>query len=300
MRKLFLATIGMVLGVGGAFAGDGSSTAGFLNLPSSSRLAGLGEAGLALVDGSQGLGVNPASLGRFKGQGVGLTHGIYVDESALEDLTYARATKAGAFGVGVRYFSAGKIDELDTTGATVGSFTPSDLALTAGYGRALKYLKVGGAVKYIRSKLVDSASTITLDLGIESRPLLQKKLRLALVGQNLIGSLKYETEKSDLPRMIRAGGTYSVKDPWDVALDFGFPKDGDTEWSLGTEYRLRMAEPWGVALRTGYNSRRADVSGGEGFALGLGVKRNKMTVDYAYVPFGDIGSTHWITIGWAW
>lgn len=283
-----------------AMAGDGSSTAGFLNLPSSSRLAGMGEAGLALVDGSQGLGVNPASLGRLKGQGVGLTHGLYVDESSLEDLTYARATSLGGFGVGVRYFSAGKIDELDTAGATVGSFTPSDLALTAGYGRALKYVKVGGAVKYIRSKLVDSANALTVDLGIESNPLLRKKLRLALVGQNLIGSLKYETEKSDLPRILRAGGTYSVKGQWDVAVDLGFPKDGDTEWSLGTEYRLKMAEPWGVALRTGYNSRRADVSGGEGFALGLGVKRNKMTVDYAYVPFGDIGSTHWISLGWAW
>lgn len=300
MRKRATMLAALLMGVLPAMAADGSSTAGFLNLPTSGRLAGMGEAGLALIDGSQGLVVNPASLGRFQGQGVSLTHGIYVDDSSLEDIAYARALKAGAFGVGVRYFSAGKLDELDTTGATVGSFTPNDLALTAGYGRAFKLLKAGAAVKYIRSKLVASASAITLDLGIESRPLLQKKLRLALVGQNLIGSLKYETEKSDLPRMIRAGGTYSVKDQWDAALDLGFPKDGDTEWSLGTEYRLKMAAPWGVALRTGYNSRRADVSGGEGFALGLGVKRNKMSVDYAYVPFGDIGSTHWITIGWAW
>ena len=36
-----------------------------------------------------------------------------------------------------------------------------------------------------------------------------------------------------------------------------------------------------------------------GFAAGFGVKISRLTLDYAFVPFGDLGDTHRMTLGWS-
>ncbi len=74
------------------------------------------------------------------------------------------------------------------------------------------------------------------------------------------------------------------------------PVDGSPEPT--GESRLKIQKPWGVALRGGYNTRTSDVSGFTGFSLGLGVDHKNLTVDYAFLPFGDLGTTHWITLGY--
>jgi hypothetical protein len=51
-------------------------------------------------------------------------------------------------------------------------------------------------------------------------------------------------------------------------------------------------------LRGGYNTRTSDVDGFTGFIMRLGVEHKDLTVDYALLPFGDVGTTHWITLGY--
>lgn len=296
--KIVLA-LSVVLAAVSARAGNGGSAGAFLTLPVGARSAGLAEGGVALAVDAHALFLNPAAMAALKTASVVGTHGAYIDSSFIDQIAYVRPLSGGsAWGAGLQYFSAGSVDETDLSGSTVGSFTPSDLALSGGYARTLGSVRVGGSLKYIRSTLVDSASALSLDLGVESNPLAGNKLKLGLAGQNLIGSLKYEQESSDLPMTVKAGAAYTVKGNWDAVLDVAFPKDEDSYYSVGTEYRLKMADPWGLALRGGYNTRTSDVDGFTGFSLGLGVTRQAMTVDYAFLPFGDVGSTHWITLGW--
>lgn len=298
MKRILAA--GFMLGMAGTTlaGGNGGSAGAFLTLPAGARSAALAEGGMALAVDAHALFLNPAAMAALKSAGVVGTHGAYIDSSFIDQIAYVRPLSDGAWGAGLQYFSAGSVDETDLAGSTVGSFTPSDLALTGGYARTLGSVRVGGSLKYVRSTLVDSASALSLDLGVESRPLVKDRLKLALAAQNLIGSLKYDQESSDLPMAIKAGAAYAVKGNWDAVLDVSFPKDEDAYASLATEYRLKMADPWGLALRGGYNTRTSDVDGFTGFSMGLGVTHNRLNVDYAFLPFGDVGTTHWITLGW--
>lgn len=299
MKKYF--ALGVLLGLSGSLwaGGNGGATGAFLTLPAGARSAAMAEGGVALAMDAHALLLNPAALAGLKNASVVGTHGAYLDSSFVDQIAYARPKgKTGAWGVGLQYFSAGSVEETDTLGNPVGSFNPNDLALTVGGAKAFRRLTAGANVKYVRSKLIDSANAFSLDLGLSSRPMLKDRLNLAFVGQNLIGSLKYDQEKNDLPRVFKAAAGYAVKDNWDVAADVVFPTEEDSYFGLSSEYRLKSEGPWGLALRGGYNTRTSDVDGFAGFSMGLGVTRHAMTVDYAFLPFGDVGSTHWITLGW--
>ena len=298
--KRFLVMGLSVLVTGAVWAGgNGGSAGAFLALPSGARSVSMGEGGLAATVDGNALQINPAAMaGLNRGSIVG-THGAYVDSSFYDNVSYVNPqNKWGAWGVGFQYFSAGSIDKTDSSGNPDGSLAPNDLAITGGYARAVGPVKVGAGLKYIQSTLVDKATTVSMDVGVESRPLLNERLTLGLVGQNLMGSLKYDTESNDLPMTIKAGAGYKIKKNWTAVADMTFPKGADSSYSVGTEYRLKIQEPWGVALRGGYNTRTSDVGGFTGFSFGIGVDHKDLTVDYAFLPFGDLGTTHWITLGY--
>jgi len=49
-----------------------------------------------------------------------------------------------------------------------------------------------------------------------------------------------------------------------------------------------------LALRVGYKTNQ-DV--GSGITAGIGFKMGKVSIDYGYVPYGDLGNTHRISLG---
>ncbi|MBA7510386.1 hypothetical protein ES705_02370 [subsurface metagenome] len=63
---------------------------------------------------------------------------------------------------------------------------------------------------------------------------------------------------------------------------------------LGVDYKL--SNNVNVAWRIGYNTKTTDVGGLGGCSLGLGGNFKRYRVDYAFVPFGDLGDTHRISI----
>jgi hypothetical protein len=295
-----ISAVGLILIAGSLWAGGNGGTAGsFLTMPAGARSASMGEGGLASTVDAHVLQLNPAGMAGLDRASVVGTHGAYVDSGFSDTVSYVNPkSKIGAWGVGFQYFSAGSIDKTDTSGNADGSLSPNDLALTGGYAREVGPVRVGGGLKYIRSTLVDTASTVSVDVGVEGG-LMKDRLTLGLVGQNLMGSLKYDVESNDLPMAIKAGAGYEIRKNWVVVGDLTFPKDSDSYMSVGTEYNWKLGAPWTVGLRGGYNTRTSDVDGFTGFSMGMGVQHKDLTVDYAFLPFGDIGSTHWITLGYA-
>jgi hypothetical protein len=51
-------------------------------------------------------------------------------------------------------------------------------------------------------------------------------------------------------------------------------------------------------LRGGYTTRRNDANGLSGASVGFGVALRTLSFDYAWVPFGDLGDSHAITLIW--
>jgi hypothetical protein len=52
-----------------------------------------------------------------------------------------------------------------------------------------------------------------------------------------------------------------------------------------------------VALRTGYQFGR-NTGAGSGFSVGMGLTFSNLGLDYAFVPYGDLGDTHRISLGY--
>jgi hypothetical protein len=276
----------------------GTTTGEFLTLGAGARTPAMGGAGVALADDATSLYYNPSAMTQVKSQSVVLMHTAYLDSSYFSQGAYVRNMgNKGSFGANVHYFSAGSIDSLDKDNNPTGSITPNDMAVTVGYSRLVGPVSVGAGVKYVKSELVDSASTWALDLGVLSQPFLRDRLRLGGSVSNLGGTLKYETEKEDLPLVIKAGAAYNLSDRLAIALDGAFPKREDAYAMGGVEYEMPVAKDWSAAGRLGYNTGTAgDVSGLTGVTFGAGLKRKGLGIDYSLVPQGDLGMTHWISL----
>lgn len=278
--------------------GAGTSSGDFLSLGAGSRLAGLGGGGIALIDDASSLYWNPGAMTRVNHQSAVLMHASYLQSSAFSQGYYVRDLDgAGTVGAGLTYFSYGDMDRTDDSGQPDGSFTPNDLTATVGYAREFGPISAGGGVKYVKSTIVDSASTLAFDLGVLSKPLLNDKLRLAASVTQLGGKIKFDKESEDLPQEYRFGIDYLVMPKLHAVVDLALPKAGDTYIAGGLEYAQPLANDWRCSGRAGYSTKSAgDVSGLTGVTFGLGVARKSLGFDYALVPQGDLGMTHWIAL----
>ena len=110
------------------------------------------------------------------------------------------------------------------------------------------------------------------------------------VSLNNLGSKFGEAE---LPSEIKAGIAYRLlKDR--LTLGAGLDSGEKTRLHLGAEYLLfdRFAIRGGLEANEG----RKELDEGTGLSLGLGVNFNRFRLDYAMVPYGDLGNTHRVSL----
>ncbi|MFA6317941.1 MAG: PorV/PorQ family protein [Elusimicrobiota bacterium] len=300
----------------GAVSGERATTAGtFLKLPAGARSVSLGEACSAGCGGPDALFWNPARLGVRPELGssgpesrprhsAALSHVEYLEGSSLEQAAYSYSSSWGSVGAGFRYLSVGRIVETDETGASMGSFSPSDAAFLLGYARTLgegasflEGFSLGASAKYLESQVLAMARSWAVDLGILSPSYLGNSLSFAAVLRNLGGDLKFETESEELPLEGRLGAACRFLGSWQVSLDIGIPRDDDLFGAMGVEYSRRAGKDWTVSGRAGFNSKLVgDVRGFSGAAFGLGLGFRGLGFDYALRPMGSLGSPHHFTL----
>ncbi|MBI4369931.1 MAG: PorV/PorQ family protein [Elusimicrobia bacterium] len=308
--SLFL-TLNSQLSTRNSFASDfsssakGTTSAGFLKLAAGARAAALGEAYAAMANDATALYWNPAALTRLPRKSASFMHALHLDSSFFDYAAYGQPIKwksskqktsfaKNYVGFALQYFSAGAITQTDETGTPTGSFTPNDLAFTAGYGKKLGTYSIGANAKLVRSTIDDTAQTIAVDLGFLSPAHFSGLWRYGLSVSNLGGSLQYGSGSAEsLPLIIRWGNAFRLGSSWSAALDVAAPKDNAPYWALGTEYYIPMGGRWNLSPRAGYNTRSSDDLGGlSGISFGFGTGTSALGFDYAFVPFGDLGITH--------
>ncbi|MCX7940335.1 MAG: PorV/PorQ family protein, partial [Endomicrobia bacterium] len=282
------------------FSGEGVGTTAlsFLKLEGSAKIAGLGGVVCGISDDVSSIFGNPAGLGLVNNKEISLMYGMLYEGIVYNNIGYVHPIReVGSFGVGLRYISYGEIEGLDEYGNPTSNFTPTDLAIIISYAKELNGFNLGGSIKYISSKIRKTAQAVGLDLGVMKNGLLDNKLSVGLVIQNLGTKIKYNTEEESLPMNIKIGCGYKVIDNLLCGLDISLPNDNDVVISLGGEYKYKVSDDIEAKVRLGFTTLTKDVEGSlKGISIGLGGGYKTFGIDYAFVPYGELGQTHRISL----
>lgn len=246
----------------------------------------------------------------------------------------SRVPSNKCIGISATYLNAGIMEGRDTTGSLTGdSFTASDLSISLAYGRNLHSivgmpLSAGLALKFIKQEISKySANTVAFDAGLMYPfKAIGVPCNFGAAVLNVGAPVKFIREEYPLPLTYKAGFSFMpfVKSmlPLLVSVDASFPNDGDMGWRVGTEFAAGSI----LALRAGYINQdsvtRSALAGGEiglandsvasrltglmaGFGINIPMGRfsgsdGSLSLDYAFVPYGELGNTHRISLGVKW
>jgi outer membrane protein OmpA-like peptidoglycan-associated protein len=321
------------LGAGPAWgAGEGTTAAPFLKIGTSSRAEGMGGAFTAVANDVDASYYNPAGLSQLRRSTVGLSHMEWFQGIRYESIDYAdKFDNIGAIGINLGYLYMGDIPKtLETSTGdydtnSSGTFGASDLLGSISWAGSIfmRENKIGVSVKVIQES-IDSSQSFSVGLDLGDQVLLSRmrwyrdaakegwavRLIPSAVGisvKNLGTPVKYTYQNDPLPMMATAGLAYQFMDD-----DLTFVADeemqiteGVNSTHVGAEYWIRTGQQSGqedsfdIALRAGYRTGY-DASSAPGFSVGAGLVFSSLGLDYAYMPFGDLGVTHRISLKYSW
>ena len=307
-RGVFTLWVGLLLGLGGsAWAGSysseakGTSAAAFLKLPASARAVALGDATIDVSADAAALDWNPAGLAVLESRHAVLGHTALVEGMSHSQGYFAQSTKAGAWGAGLSYYSAGQIDETESSvGDVVGSFHPNDWAGSLGYARRWGGWSLGAAAKYVRTTVIETDETLAVTAGLLSPALWGDRVRLGAALRNAGGTLRLGTTDRSLPTEIGIGGSLTALKGLTLTADLKAPRDNDPYAGGGLEAGLTPIPDWEMAARAGWNGAvESSLGGGAGLAAGFGAAYRGIGIDYAFTPMGDLGNQHRFSLSMA-
>jgi hypothetical protein len=198
-----------------------------------------------------------------------------------------------ALGGSVQYLGSGDINGMDVSGNPTGDFSSYYAAYNLSYGRSFnEKLALGVTGKMIHAKLDDvSASAYAADLGGMYK--LRPNLTLGATLTNLGSKLKFLSEGDSLPMAFHLGGAYQPTSHWLITAEGVYPKTGLASFHAGTEWRpLEL-----IAIRAGFRTDTLkENSILAGYSLGMGVNVWGQELAYAWLPYGDLGNTHYVSL----
>lgn len=304
----------------------GTTAYPFLKMGVGAKSSAMGGAFVGLADDESAVYYNPAGIIGFQQKALSASYMNYIADiqsgnlvaviprrpasvavSSMDEEDEQVSTDAGsAFALSVVYLNYGTIDGFNAAGDPDGDFGGSDIAVGGTYARKLtSQLALGGTAKFIYQKIDQySSSGLAVDAGMLLR-LKDGRTNLGMSASNLgvqLSGLSPE-HKDPLPIIIRAGISHHTRElPLTVSLEGVYPTDNDMYGSIGAEISPNIP----IALRVGYSSFGQNYKTGgskdntAGFSFGAGFKLPKIAIDYAFLPYADLGSLHRVGIAYRW
>ena len=305
MKKILLIVLMVMMNVSSLIASDpGSTGANFLKTNLAPREMAMGSVGIGLADGPGALFTNPAGISGIGHHNLSFFYNLWVEGMSAQYFSYILPTGIGNFGANANYFSYGKIPGYDASGTGTSNVDAYDLCFALAYGRDIPSLKMKGYellkglsgglnFKVIQGKLEKETATafgvdlgIKLDLGKSYDAL--RGISAGFSVKNIGSGLEFDKEKAPLP--VSYGVGVGIKrellgEELNLGVDMNMPNDNDMYVGTGIEYWIKDI----IAVRAGYNSKK-DIS--NGLSLGIGIKADIFSLNYAFVSYGDLGYTH--------
>lgn len=285
---LFLAAgvLALFAAPGWAAGGTGAS---FLRIPPTAASSVMNLPTLR-EDGSSIL-INPGALSRLSRKTLSASYSPYLVDSNLSFLSYTHPASFGNISASYLRLGMTDIEGRAADRSPTGSFSASDQAVGIAFSRG----GVGTHVKFIRQEIAGySAQGFALDAGYHASPFHSLPLTLGFAVRNFGPGMKFVNSTFQLPTTVDLSASYPVLGQLHVAMGVSQNvHEGDTAFTIGTQYAVMDL----LHLRTGY-----DVSTDQGVsqrpfpAIGFGIMLGRHGLDYAFVPFRDLGSVHRLTL----
>ena len=283
----------------------GTTTASFLKIETGARPTAMGGAFAAVSDDLNALYYNPAGLAQLDSRAFSAVHTLWLQSINHDYVAFGfpitLMDNKLAFGIHAVYLGVDDIDRRTSAGVSDGQAKVADLAVAGTVAWQLRdTTNLGFTVKGIRMAMDKSQDNgFALDAGILEK--LPDNLAVGLMVQNLGPKMDVSGTKEKLPTNLKAGLSYRMfNNNLLLATDVNFPNDRNMRFHGGAEYRFNKL----FALRTGYEDVNSP-GNSSGFTAGISVNEDyideilnvKMQFDYAWMSFGELGSTHRLEIG---
>ncbi len=298
-RKMMATGLALAgLAVGPALATETIEAAGKIVSPviqGSARVMAMDAASAGTADGADALQWNPAGLGSLAGPEAGLHHltgiGGALGEAVIVGLPVG---SLGGLAVSGEFTDAGELERRDEVGVETGRYGAGTTIGRLGWGKQMfGDVAVGAAFKASRQTLDTFArSAFAVDLGS------LWKVNSALSVGAALTDLGMSSSASSLPMALRAGASYGLTLPAEnrllasAAAEVQFA--GIQTVTVGAEDTFMGL----LAVRAGYRLALSDqkLDGLTGLTAGLGLSYAGLALDYAWIPFGDLGNLQRVSL----
>jgi hypothetical protein len=305
LRRIFCLCVIPIAAQAGWSQSSGTSGFSFLNIPLGARAAAMGQAFSSVPNDVQGSVYNPASLATLAASQLSFEHLNYVEDVTADGVVFGKAGRdeSLSWGLQTQYLRVGGIDRtvasFSTTGdgfTEMGEFSTYDMLLGASVAGPLMIegFSAGTTLKFLRESLGDaSANGAAVDAGVFYQGNVERSWNVGAALQNVGIATKFADAAVKLPMTLRIGASGQPFAQWLFATDFVKRNDTEGEFDIGAEVTPKRYFSMRVGYR--YALRAPDLGGLSNFSAGLGLRFNKMSFDYAFVPLGDLGMTHRIS-----
>jgi hypothetical protein len=262
------------------------------------RAIGMGSTYVGVAEGSAALLWNPAGLSGLQNPEFAIHHesGLL---GAIQEIAVVGLPLGGGNGLGfsLNYEDSGVFDGRNLSGASTGDYSSRAYGASLGWGMSLPDgLSAGLAVKANQENLDGSdMNAVAGDAGLLWA--LNPDISLGAAYTNFGPAVNGQ----QLAQGLRVGlSSYICKSDdlqWLLAVSGESLTNSDSSVHLGGEVTFYQL----LALRAGYAfavpaSQSADTSNLLGWTFGGGVTIDAFTLDFAYVPLSDLGSTQRVSL----
>lgn len=295
MRIKYIIIISAVLSLSHSFLkADEISSARFLLVNPGGRPNAMGEAFTGIADDNNAIFWNPAGIAYLSQREVSFTHIKGLISINLDYLTYIHPVEClqGAVGGNISYLSDSQW-KTDEQGTFIGEFNNDALTAVLTYGRAITTsLSTGVSIKILRWTLDNhTANGVAADIGFLYRDIFED-FNIGLAVLNAGPNMEFVRDDFSLPMMTNVGfGFKTLSDKLKLGLDVNyFAIDKETGLNIGGEYLISEL----FSFRMGYKYHPDDVEDKRigGLSTGLGFGVDGYNLDYAFVPYGELGDMH--------
>ena len=300
MRRIFLTAAILLLPALTWAQSTVLSSAGFAlpidDVGVSARANVLGSAFVGLANDSSALFWNPAGLGLLDSGEIALHHNSWLTDIYQETVVLALPVEYGTIGGAVDYVNYGSFEGRDSGGGLTPSYTANNLEGALGWGMELvdKYF-AGATVKFSQLTMAgQSSAVIACNVGMMKQ--IGKNIRLGISYSNLGTAVS----GSQTDSALRLGGSYSMRvsrvNRVYLALGAQVESNGMNQIQFGAEDIVYSI----LALRAGYQFNQTDqeLDGMVGFRVGVGFSFQSFVIDYAYLPYGDLGNSNQVSVSY--